>query len=253
MLLVPKPGITYGPVNSRRLGASLGINVLPTGTKRCTFDCAYCHFGWTAGPPSPSDAFPSTEQVLAAVEEGLRKLRIAPPEFLTFSGNGEPTTHPHFLPIVEGVKALRDRLCPDAKLAVLSNSTRLGDANVRTALDLLDVAIMKLDAGTETMFRRYSRPLEPITLEDVVAGLANLRSVTIQTLFTGGAGGNADPAHVTAWIERVATVRPIDVQIHTLDRAWPSNELSPLEPEALHGIAHRLRQAGCPATVFLRR
>lgn len=253
MLLMPKPGIIYGPVNSRRLGASLGINLLPTATKRCTFDCAYCHFGWTAGPPEPSDVFPSPEQVLTAVEEALAKLLASPPEFLTFSGNGEPTAHPHFMSIVKGVRALRDRSCPDTKLAVLSNSTRLADVDVRTALDLLDMRIMKLDAGTEAMFRRYSRPLEPITLDDVVSGLSRVRAVTLQTLFTGGIGGNADPEHVTAWIEKVVTVRPLDVQIHTLDRPWPSHELVPLEPAALHAIAARLRRSGSPATVYLRR
>jgi wyosine [tRNA(Phe)-imidazoG37] synthetase (radical SAM superfamily) len=253
MLLAPKPGMVYGPVNSRRLGASLGINLLPTGTKRCTFDCAYCHFGGTAGPPLPSDAFPSPDQVLAAVERALDRLQPSPPAFLTFSGNGEPTSHPRFLSMVEGVRVLRDRRCPGSKLALLSNSTRLADANVRAALDLLDVRIMKLDAGTEVLFRRYSRPLESITLQDVVVGLSALRAVTLQTLFTAGIGGNADPEHVTAWIEKVVAIRPVDVQIHTLDRPWPSSDLLPLEPQALHTIAARLRQAGCPATVYLRR
>jgi len=253
ILLNPKPGIIYGPVNSRRLGASLGINLLPPGEKRCTFDCAYCHFGGTAGPPSPSDAFPTIDQVLSAVGIALHNLQGSPPAFLTFSGNGEPTSHPQFLPIVEGVRALRDRLCPGSKLALLSNSTRLADARVRTALSLLDLRIMKLDAGTETVFRRYSRPLESLTLESVVHQLANLREVTLQTLFTGGAGGNSDPEHVSAWIEKVAAIRPVGVQIHTLDRDWPSTELAPVAPAALHGIAARLHQVGCPATVFLRR
>lgn len=253
VLLDPKPGIIYGPVNSRRLGASLGINLLPPGPKRCTFDCAYCHFGWSAGSPSQHDAFPTPDQVLSAVEGALHKHQGSPPAFLTFSGNGEPTSHPNFLPIVERVRVLRDRLCPGAKLALLSNSTRLANANVRAALELLDVRIMKLDAGTEAMFRRYSRPLEPVTLEDVVHHLANIRAVTLQSLFTGGAGGNADPEHVTAWMQKVLAVRPVDVQLHTLDRDWPSSELVPVEPATLHGIAARLHQAGCSATVFLRK
>lgn len=253
MLLDPKPGVIYGPVNSRRLGASLGINLLPPGQKRCTFDCAYCHFGWSAGPPTQHDAFPTPDLVLSAVEGALHKHQDSLPAFLTFSGNGEPTSHPQFLTIVERVRALRDRLCPGTKLALLSNSTRLADANVRAALTLLDVRIMKLDAGTEAMFRRYSRPLEAITLEDIVDHLANLREVTLQTLFTSGAGGNAHPEHVTAWIEKVLAIHPVDVQIHTLDRDWPSTELAPVEPATLQGIAARLHQAGRPATVFLRK
>jgi wyosine [tRNA(Phe)-imidazoG37] synthetase (radical SAM superfamily) len=253
MLLSPKPGIVYGPVASRRLGASLGINLLPPATKRCTFDCAYCHFGWTASPPAPGDAFPTSDQVLAAVEDALHKLKTCPPAFVTFSGNGEPTSHPCFPSIVEQVRALRDRLCPDTKLALLSNSTRLGDGSVRAALDLLDLRIMKLDAGTEAMFLRYSRPLEPLSLKDVVEQLASLRGITLQTLFTKGTGGNADPKHVDAWIAKVTAIHPVEVQIHTLDRPWPSTELLPLHPDTLHGIAARLRQAGCSATVYLRR
>jgi wyosine [tRNA(Phe)-imidazoG37] synthetase (radical SAM superfamily) len=252
MLLSPKPGIIYGPVASRRLGSSLGINLLARGQKTCTFDCAYCQYGWTPRLPSDTDAFPTVDEVLAAVEEALRN-STAPLAFLTFSGHGEPTTHPRFLSIVEGVKALRDRHRPTAKIAVLSNSTRLAHPGVRQALDLVDARIMKLDAGTEAMFQRYCRPLEPVILDDIVAGLASLQDVTLQALFAAGPDGNADPAHVAAWAGKVVAIRPLDVQIHTLDRAWPSAKLAPLDALALHAIADRLRDSGCPATVHVRR
>jgi len=252
MLLQPKAGIIYGPVPSRRLGFSLGINVLPTKRKFCTFDCAYCQYGWTERTPTDGDPFPTVPEVLAAVEEGLRAPAV-PPVYLTFSGNGEPTTHPEFPSIVQGVRALRDRLLPSAKLAILSNSTCVGSANVREALGLLDVRIMKLDAGTESVFQRYCRPLITVTLDDIVAGLADLRDVTLQALFTGGPGGNAAPEHVTAWIERVVAIAPAAVQLYTLDRDWPSRELSPLTPDTLDAIAAALRRANCPATVYLRR
>jgi wyosine [tRNA(Phe)-imidazoG37] synthetase (radical SAM superfamily) len=249
MLLSPKPGIIYGPVASRRLGWSLGINLLPPRQKPCTLDCAYCQYGFTQRAPSPGDAFPTVAQVLAAVEAALldRALR---PAFLTFSGNGEPTTHPDFPAMVRGVRDLRDRLLPTARVAVLSNSTRVGQAEVRRALERCDLRIMKLDAGTEAMFRRYSRPMEPITLDDIVDGLRALPGVTLQSLFAGGAGGNADAEHVTAWIDRVVAVRPIDVQLYTLDRASPSSDLAPLDEPALTGIARALHRAGWPATVF---
>lgn len=251
MLLRPKAGIIYGPVPSRRLGPSLGINILPSGQKYCTFDCAYCQYGWTERAPEQGDAFPAAHEVLAAVEKALQAPAVLP-AYLTFSGNGEPTTHPAFASIVEGVRALRDRLVPTAKLAVLSNSTCVTSSRVREALARLDVRIMKLDAGTEAVFRSYSRPLTTCSLDEIVAGLTDLRDVTLQTLFAGGPGGNADPAHVAAWIEKVVAIAPVAVQLHTLDRDWPSRELAPLSPDALHAIAGALREANCPAQVFLR-
>jgi wyosine [tRNA(Phe)-imidazoG37] synthetase (radical SAM superfamily) len=251
-MLPPKAGIIYGPVPSRRLGFSLGINVLPVNRKLCTFDCAYCQYGWTERTPTGDDPFPSVAEVLTAVEGALRVPAI-PPAYLTFSGNGEPTTHPEFLAIVRGVRALRDRLLPAAELAILSNSTCVGLPSVREALALLDVRIMKLDAGTEAVFRRYCRPLVPITVDEVVAGLAALPDVTVQALFTGGPGGNADPAHIADWIDKVAAIAPTAVQLYTLDRDWPSRELSPLPAESLHAIAGALQRANCPATVYLRR
>jgi wyosine [tRNA(Phe)-imidazoG37] synthetase (radical SAM superfamily) len=252
MLLQPKAGIIYGPVPSRRLGLSLGINVLPFGQKYCTFDCAYCQYGWTERAPRRKDAFPPVEEVLAAVEKALRAPVIVP-AYLTFSGNGEPTTHPEFAAMAEGVRGLRDHLLPTAKLAVLSNSTCVALPSVRAALARLDVRIMKLDAGTEAVFRSYSRPLTSCSLDEIVDGLAHLRDVTLQTLFAAGPGGNADPAHVAAWIEKVVAIAPVAVQLHTLDRDWPSRELTPVSPDALHDIAEALHNANCPATVYLRR
>jgi wyosine [tRNA(Phe)-imidazoG37] synthetase (radical SAM superfamily) len=252
MLLSPKEGIIYGPVRSRRLGFSLGINLLTPRKKKCTFDCAYCQYGWTQGAPSDSDVFPSVEEVLGAVDEALGCPAIVP-AFLTFSGNGEPTTHPQFRSIVEGVRRLRDRRLPSAKLAVLSNSTRAAEPDIREALALLDVRIMKLDAGTDEVFQRYCRPQIPVTLDAIVAALAKLPNVTVQALFAGGSGGNAEPAHVATWIGKVVAIRPVGVQLYTLDRDWPSRELAPLDSGALHAIAASLRAAGCPASVFARR
>lgn len=251
MLLEPKAGIIYGPVASRRLGFSLGINVLPVGQKYCSFDCAYCQYGWTKRAPASDDPFPTVEAVLAAVEKALKAPAVSP-AYLTFSGNGEPSTHPEFPAIVEGVRKLRDRLLPAAKLAVLSNSTGVPSASVRQALALLDVRIMKLDAGTEAIFRSYCRPLASVSLDEIVAGLASMREVTLQTLFAGGPGGNADPAHVAAWIEKVVAIRPTAVQLYTLDRDWPSRDLAPVDSCALHAIARDLQAAGCPATVYGR-
>ena len=249
MLLTPKPGIIYGPVASRRLGFSLGINLLPPREKPCTFDCAYCQYGFTKRAPFPGDAFPAVDDVLSAVEKALNDLPT-PPAFLTFSGNGEPTTHPHFPLAVEGVIAIRNRRLPSTKVAILSNSTRVFDPLVRQALALLDTRIMKLDAGTEAVFQRYCRPMEPVTLDQIVTGLRELPNIIVQALFTGGPGGNADPDHLRAWVEKVVAIAPIDTQIYTLDRDWPSHDLRPLANGELETIARDLRAAGCPAPVF---
>ena len=251
MLLSPKSGIIYGPVASRRLGFSLGINLLPPDKKNCTFDCAYCQYGWTSRAPSDGDAFPAVDQVLAAVEAALTRPGVAP-AYLTLSGNGEPTTHPRFLDMVEGVRALRDRLLPEAKLAILSNSTRVAQPSVQRALALLDMRIMKLDAGTDAVFQRYCRPLEAVTLGQIVAGLAHLGAVTLQTLFSHGSGGNTDSEHIAAWVETVAALAPVGVQLYTLDRDWPSRDLAPVEPSFLHAIAATLHKVNCPATVYVR-
>ena len=252
MLLTPKPGIIYGPVSSRRLGRSLGINLLPPGEKPCTFDCAYCQYGWTKHGPSSSEyAYPGVEQVLRQVELALTdpSLRF---EIVTFSGNGEPTTHPRFREIVDGVVHLRDRHAPTARTAVLSNSTRVDDLAVRAALAQLDVRIMKLDAGTEAVLQRYNHPVEPITLAQILDGLRQIPAVTLQALFAAGPDGNADAAHIDAWIAQVVAITPLAVQLYTLDRDWPSARLHPVAPAALEELAAALHARDCPATVFTR-
>ncbi|MDQ1353873.1 MAG: hypothetical protein QG657_4180, partial [Acidobacteriota bacterium] len=223
MLLALQSNIIYGPVQSRRLGRSLGVNVLPVRQKICSFDCLYCQYGRLA-PMNAAEAvkceFPSVVEVLAALEQALRNLP-QPVNYITFSGNGEATLHPGFRELVAGVRELRDRLSPAAKTAILSNSTTVSDSHTREALGLLDVRIMKLDAGTQEMFVHYNRPAAGITLKDTVAGLALLEAVTIQSLFTKGPDGNFSQAHLAAWIEQVKKISPIIVQVYSLARKSP--------------------------------
>ncbi|HVP14308.1 MAG TPA: radical SAM protein [Terriglobales bacterium] len=253
MTIAPQRGIVYGPVRSRRLGRSLGINLLPAGRKVCTFDCVYCQYGWSDAGALASmrpDEWPRVEEVLGAVEAALVRLAEDPPAYLTFSGNGEPTLHPRFGEILTGVKELRDRLAPRARTAVLSNSSRVGDASVRKALAALDRRIMKLDAGTEEGFRRVSRPLDGLTLADVVAGLSALEEVTIQTLLIAGPDGNLEPGEIEAWLARIAAIRPSVVQLYTLDRGAPSDRIEAAGEEQLESAAERLKKAGVAARVF---
>ncbi|MBI2211198.1 MAG: radical SAM protein [Deltaproteobacteria bacterium] len=191
-------GIIYGPVRSRRLGASLGINLLPSDYKLCSFNCLYCQYGWTSKPSLALDGharnLPRTGDVAAALEDYLqraarRKTKI---DAITFSGNGEPTLHPELADIVAAARVLRDRYLPKVKLAILSNSSTIGRLEVQEALNALDLKLMKFDAGTEDMIRRLNAPAPPFYLGEVVAGLKTLKGVTRgeETL----EGQPADPA-----------------------------------------------------------
>jgi wyosine [tRNA(Phe)-imidazoG37] synthetase (radical SAM superfamily) len=254
-ILELKRGLTYGPVNSRRLGRSLGINILPSGTKLCSLDCAYCQYGWTGAheaQPKRDYGLPSPADVRAALEAALLSLP-EPPAYLTFSGNGEPTLHPRFPAMVEEARAARDRLAPSAKTAILSNSTTSGDPAVRAALLRLDVRIMKLDAGTEATFARYSRPCAGIDLEAITRGLVALSAaapIAIQTLFTTGRNGNLGEDEIEAWRNRLLRIRPQSVQIYTLARGYPDKDIAPATLAELLDVQAELELTGQPSRVF---
>jgi wyosine [tRNA(Phe)-imidazoG37] synthetase (radical SAM superfamily) len=252
MLLSPQPGITYGPVRSRRLGQSLGVNILPARRKLCNFDCRYCQYGWSdpvAQGRAATPDLPAVGDILEAVASTLRSLP-APPDYVTFSGNGEPTLHPRFDEVVDGVNDLRARLAPRARTAILSNSSTAGDAGIRQALSHLDVRIMKLDVGTEAGFQSYNRPAGGLALEDIVEGLRMLPGTTLQTLLTTGIAGNLNDAEMDAWIERVAAIRPLAVQLYTLDREAPDRYLIPATREQLAGMRARVTALGVKAEVY---
>jgi len=197
---------------------------------------------------SESD-YPAVRDVVDALAAALQALREAP-RYLTFSGNGEPTLHPRFREIVDGVNRVRDRLAPNARTAILSNSSRVMDAGVREALGRLDERIMKLDAGTEAGFARYNRPVAGLKLGAIVEGLRALPDVTLQALLTGGTAGNLEDAELEAWLANVARIRPRLVQLYTLDRDAPDRYLLPATREQIAALAARLADTGVPAEVF---
>jgi len=255
MLLQLKEAMVYGPVNSRRLGRSLGINLFPLRHKYCSFNCSYCQYGWTdydAMDRLPSGSFPDVPAVMAVMEEALVRLAPHPPDYLTFSGNGEPTLHPRFPDMVAALGELRDRRAPGSRTAVLSNSSTVMEPRIRGALERLDVRIMKLDAGSPAMLARFNDPAPGIRLDDMVAGLAALGRVTLQALFAGGPAGNLAPEHVVAWRKCVVRIQPQTVQIYTLDRGYPGTGIRPATPVELAEICDSLPGAGVPAQVFCR-
>jgi wyosine [tRNA(Phe)-imidazoG37] synthetase (radical SAM superfamily) len=252
-----RTGIIYGPVQSRRLGTSLGINLLPTTYKLCSFDCIYCQYGWTKKatmlPTDELKDLPSPEQVYAALEVALMQLSQIGQKLdsITICGNGEPTLYPHLHQVIETARETRDLYQPQARLAILSNSSTVGDKAIRDALDLLDLKVMKFDAGSEEMFQQLNHPGAPIYMGEIVAGLKSLKNIVLQALFVQGRLTNADPDSVSLWIEKVRDIRPLAVQVHTLDREPADEKLEKVNLATLQWIADQVQWgAGVPAEVF---
>lgn len=253
-LLKLQSALVYGPVSSRRLGRSLGLNILPLEYKLCSFNCVYCQYGWTRTHTLDGRAYgadlPTPEEVEIALREFLSRLNRegTPPAYITFSGNGEPTLHPEFDRIVDVVRRLRDELVPSARVAILSNSTTVGDEAVRRSLDKLDVRIMKLDCVDSGIFASYNRPCGGVDVKGIVEGLKKLRGFTLQTLFTDMNSGDES---VTRWLETVKYLKPEEVQVYTLDRSAPLAELKPVSKQKLKEIMRRVEtEAGVSATAY---
>ena len=241
MSTVPlQKGIIYGPVESRRLGRSLGINLLPASYKLCSFDCVYCHYGRTKVKTlnPEGNAFPTIEEVLNAVEIALQgELDF---DYLTFSGNGEPTLHPNFAEIVFEVRILRDRIRPQVKLAVLSNSSTAHLFIVREALSLIDTPIMKLDAGDEHTLTVVNRPAAGVNLEQILAGLKRLPELVIQSVLIDGNVSNIWGAPYEAWLSALADLDPALVQIYSIDRPVPEAWVEKVRPVMLQRVAREI-------------
>ncbi len=243
-------GVIYGPVYSRRIGRSLGINPLPTDCKVCVFDCIYCQYGRTDLKSSapPRDKLPSKMSVVEGLEAALRTVQDI--DVITFSGNGEPTLHPDFGEMVDGAMEVRDRYAPEKPLAVLSSGATLRDARVRTVLNNLDLRIMKLDVGDQAAFREVNRPISDLLLEDIVRGLRGLEDVVLQVLLVRGPRENSSPERIAQLIDRVAEISPMAVQLYTLVRPPAEECVEAVPRDALREAAERIeRDAGVKVTV----
>lgn len=245
--------IVYGPIRSRRLGVSLGVNLMPTTAKLCTFDCVYCECGWNQPVSHPQ--LPTREQVRDALESQLLTLDVQP-DVITFSGNGEPTLHPDFLGIIQDTCALRDQYCPNAKVSVLSNSTQLGRKDVVEALLLCDNRILKLDSAIDTTMQLIDKPVnQHLTVAQIVQWLSLFEgNFTLQTCFLRGEYegrviDNTTREELDAWYQAVNILHPKQVMIYVIDRATPLQTLSKVPAEEMEAIAAPLREEGIDVIV----
>lgn len=248
----------FGPIHSRRLGISLGVNLSPSDGKVCSFDCLYCEAGYNS-QGSGTTGFPSREDVAVQLRAKLEEMRASGSglDVITFSGNGEPTLHPEFEGIVDDTIDLRDEFYPEAKVSVLSNSTRLGLGGVERALRRVDNNILKLDSAVESTMRLLDRPTQPtFTVDKVISQLEGFGSdCIIQTMILRGRhDGNIVDNTTDAEIEALAAayrlIKPSCVMLYSIDRSTPEENLQKVERPELEAIAGRLeKMSGVKVTV----
>ncbi|QZT35795.1 radical SAM protein [Halosquirtibacter xylanolyticus] len=235
----------FGPIKSRRLGISLGVNLLPNDQKLCSFDCIYCECGWNPKERLTKPVIPTSDEVKELLEKQLLKMSDDGelPDVITFAGNGEPTLHPQFKKVIEDTIALRDKYCPKAKVAVLTNSTTSHRKDVVEALKMVDDNIMKLDGGTEEIIQAIDQPVGKFDIKETIEVLKQFNGdLIIQTLFMRGefegeSVDNTSIEEVDAWIECVKEIHPRQVMIYSLDRDTPAQGLIKVEKDDLEKIA----------------
>lgn len=248
--------IIYGPVHSRRLGLSLGVNLLPLHSKICSFDCVYCECGWN-GEHRGEHRFNSREDVREALAAQLRKMADEGglPDVITFAGNGEPTMHPDFEGIIDDTIALRDELSPATKVSVLSNATQLGRADVRRALAKVDNNILKLDSAFDETVRIMNNPCGHYSVAEVVAGMKLFGGdLIVQTMFLRGEYDgcridNTTAREVGAWLSLVREIAPKQVMVYSIARDTPCRTLEKVSHEELVAIAARVEALGIKCSV----
>jgi len=249
--------IVYGPVFSRRLGVSLGVNISPPDGKHCSFNCIYCECGLNE-QRRPNQKAPQRETVRQAIEAKLLQLKDEGivPDVITFSGNGEPTLHPEFAAIIDDTLALRDRFYPQTRVAVLSNSTMLHSDSVFQALCNVDDNIMKLDSVSDIRIRQIDDPVNVyFSSEELIRQLCRFNGqLTIQTIFLRGERDgvvidNTSDEEVAIWIEALKQINPRKVMIYTIDRETPIKSLQKIPASELEVIAQRVRKEGIAVKV----
>lgn len=249
--------IIFGPVASRRLGVSLGVNLLPTDYKFCTFDCIYCECGWNQKTNKKVE-LPTRKEIYDRLETVLQKRKEdqLPIDSITFAGNGEPTIHPDFVAVIEDTIKLRDIYFPNALITVLSNASLVHNSKIISALLKVDKNILKLDAGTEATFQAINQPNGKLKLEQVVEYLKKFEGkLIIQTLFLTGFDqhsgiDNTSDAEVAAWLKLIKEIAPQSVMLYPIERETPENSIYKTNAQTLHAIAAQVEALGFKTEVF---
>ena len=250
--------IIFGPVKSRRLGKSLGINLLPVKKKICNFNCIYCECGWTRDVEITVSRPPSREEVYNALNIKLSDLKkkSKTPDVITYAGNGEPTLHPDFPGIIDDSISLRNKYFPEARIAVLSNATTISDPSIREALLKVDQNILKLDSAFDSTIKIHNQPGIDINVEELIKDLQKFNGkVIIQTLFLRGTHNgieidNTTPVEITAWLKAIKKIKPSEVMIYTISRDTPTgSKLNKVPLRELKGIASRVKSLGIKTQV----
>ncbi|HOU01680.1 MAG TPA: radical SAM protein [Bacteroidales bacterium] len=250
--------IIFGPVKSRRLGISLGINLLPSTRKVCNFNCIYCECGWTMSSVVQNEALPSRREVYEALEQRLSEMKQKKQaiDVITYAGNGEPTLHPEFPGIIDDSIELRDKYFPEAKIAVLSNSSSIGKPGIREALLKVDSNILKLDSAFELTVKIHNQPRVNFKIGELIENLRQFNGrLIIQTLFVRGKSkdriiDNTTPDEIEAWLEALKRIRPSEVMIYTISRDTPlEGQLEKVPLRELRKIANRVNELGIETQV----
>ena len=252
-IIYPSP--IFGPVHSRRLGISLGINLMPADGKLCSFDCIYCECGFNADH-RPTLPRPTRDEVAAKLEQTLQRMTAEGqlPDVLTFAGNGEPTCHPHFAEIIGDTIRLRNQYCPQAKVCVLSNSTMIHRQSVHDALMLVDDNILKLDTVNPQYINKVDRPNGHYDVQTIIDRMKAFNGhIIIQTMFMRGqyqgeSVDNTSEQYVAPWLDVVKQINPQQVMVYTIDRETPAHGLEKASREQLDAIRDRVIAAGIPCT-----
>ena len=253
-IIYPSP--IFGPVHSRRLGVSLGINLLPAGGKLCSFDCIYCECGFNSDHRT-KNPLPTPDEVEIALVNKLKEMgkEGIVLDVLTFAGNGEPTLHPEFSEIVRRVLNVRNSYCPSAKMSILSNATQIHRPEIRETLMLFDNNIQKLDTVSWDYIKKVDRPKGHYDVEEQIEYLKSFCGhVIIQTMFMKGVvnGENMDNTgeeYVEPYLEALQRIRPESVMIYTIDRETPAQGLQKADSQVLDAISVRIRNIGIPCSV----
>ncbi len=247
--------VIFGPIRSRRLGISLGVNLLHPTAKLCNFDCIYCECGWNSD--NPHGRFNPRSEVLEALELKLQEMAAEGelPNFITFAGNGEPTMHPEFEAVIDGTIALRDSFAPDAKIGVLTNATMIDRESVRSALKRVDKAMLKFDSAVDSTVRLVNQPNgrrtvgQTVELMKLFDGEFVMQTMFLRGRYGGCAFDNTTEGELDAWLAVVDELRPQEVMLYSIDRDTPHFDLQRVSREELLDIASRVEALGITTSV----